>query len=111
MYEYNVGIIAEGPTDVEVIEGILRTVFAKDTFCFRTISPTPQELQSQRKKEGFGWGGVYRVCKDLREKLEMLTLMGRHLIFWSSTLMETSPIKIMRILKNSHCKTICHVLL
>lgn len=76
MYEYNVGIIAEGPTDVEVIEGILRTVFAKDTFCFRTISPTPQELQSQRKKEGFGWGGVYRVCKDLREKLEMLTLMG-----------------------------------
>lgn len=76
MCEYNVGIIAEGPTDVAIIEGILRIVFAKDTFCFRTISPTPQELQSNQKKEGFGWGGVYRVCKDLEEKLEMLALMG-----------------------------------
>lgn len=76
MCEYHVGIIAEGPTDVELIKGIMCTIFENDSFCFRTISPTPQELQAQQKKEGFGWGGVYRVCRGLKEKLEMLSLMG-----------------------------------
>ena len=67
MCEYHVGIIAEGPTDVELIKGIMCTIFENDSFCFRTISPTPQELQAQQKKEGFGWGGVYRVCRGLKE--------------------------------------------
>lgn len=73
---YNVGIIAEGPTDVTIIEGILKSCFADDTFLFRTISPTPEEIQSQRKEEGFGWGGVYRVCQGLAKKLDMLSMMS-----------------------------------
>lgn len=54
MYEYNVGIIAEGPTDVEVIEGILRTAFAKDTFCFFLLGQPKSEKERRliRQKEG-----------------------------------------------------------
>lgn len=73
---YNVGIIAEGPTDITIIEGILKSCFADDTFLFRAISPTPEEIQSQRKEEGFGWGGVYRVCQGLGKKLDMLSMMS-----------------------------------
>ena len=69
MSKYRVGIIAEGPTDISVIEGIVKNIFPDDVFVFNAISPTPNELSMQQKDEGFGWGGVYRVCRNLAEKL------------------------------------------
>lgn len=74
MSEYRVGIIAEGPTDLPVIKAIVKLVFSSDTFIFTDISPTSEEISKQKKKEGFGWGGVYRVCKGLKDRLELLSL-------------------------------------
>lgn len=59
MYEYTVGIIAEGPTDVDIIKAVLKVSFPDDVFNFRQIFPSPKELSNQRSPEGFGWGGVY----------------------------------------------------
>ena len=56
MSKYRVGIIAEGPTDISVIEGIVKNIFPDDVFVFNAISPTPNELSMQQKDEGFGWG-------------------------------------------------------
>ena len=72
MSEYHVGIIAEGPTDISLIKGIVRCAFPDGRFVFRTISPTEEELKSGRKEEGFGWGGVYKVCQGLRMGLDFL---------------------------------------
>lgn len=72
MYEYTVGIIDEGPTDVDIIKAVLKVSFPNDVFNFRQIFPSPKELSNQGSSEGFGWGGVYRVCRDLREKIAML---------------------------------------
>lgn len=71
MSKCRVGIIAEGPTDVSVIQGIVTTIFPDKVFVFNSISPTPEEISMQRKDEGFGWGGVYRVCRRLSDKLRM----------------------------------------
>ena len=71
MSECRVGIIAEGPTDVSVIKGIVKTIFPNKVFVFNSISPTQEEIETQQKDEGFGWGGVYRVCRRLRDKLEL----------------------------------------
>ncbi len=57
MSKYRVGIIAEGPTDISVIEGIVKNSFPDQVFVFNPISPTTQELSMQKKDEGFGWGG------------------------------------------------------
>ena len=71
MSECRVGIIAEGTTDVSVIKGIVKTIFPDKVFVFNSISPTPEEIETQQKDEGFGWGGVYRVCRRLKDKLEL----------------------------------------
>ena len=71
MSECRVGIIAEGTTDVSVIKGIVKTIFPDKVFVFNAISPTPEEIETQQKDEGFGWGGVYRVCRRLKDKLEL----------------------------------------
>ena len=71
MSKYRVGIIAEGPTDISIIEGIVKTIFPEDIFIFNPISPSPKELEIQAKEGGFGWAGVYRVCISLTEKLSL----------------------------------------
>ncbi len=81
MSEYHVGIIAEGPTDISLIKGIVRCAFPDGRFVFRTISPTEEELKSGRKEEGFGWGGVYKVCQGLQPRLKILEAAGMGLDF------------------------------
>lgn len=76
MSDFTVGIIAEGPTDIDIIEGIIRTAFPRRSFVFHAISPTQDEISTGRKEEGFGWGGVYRVCKGLGKRLFLQRLMG-----------------------------------
>ncbi|SHK55452.1 hypothetical protein SAMN05216582_10790 [Selenomonas ruminantium] len=71
MSKYRIGIIAEGPTDISVIQAIIKNAFPDKVFLFVPISPTPQELSMQKKDESFGWGGVYRVCKNLHDKLQI----------------------------------------
>lgn len=76
MDEIRVGIISEGLPDQWVIQKIIKTEFPDRTFIFTNISPTEDEIDANAKKEGFGWGGVYKVCKNLNEKLEILQTTG-----------------------------------
>lgn len=71
MSEYRIGLITEGVTDQYIIEVIVRTLLPRKRFVFTHLSPTETEIMDQKKKDGFGWGGVYRVCKQLQEKLEI----------------------------------------
>lgn len=70
MSKYRVGLIAEGPTDITVIKSIVCNIFPDKVFVFNSISPSPEEISLQQKDEGFGWGGVYRVCRNLALKLK-----------------------------------------
>lgn len=76
MCEIRVGIVAEGPTDQLLIRGIINAEFPDISFVFTNISPTEDELLSGIKPEGFGWGGVYKVCKHLNEKRALLQAAG-----------------------------------
>ena len=71
MSDYRIGLITEGVTDQYIIEKIVRTLLPNKRFVFTHLSPTETEIKDQKKKDGFGWGGVYRVCKRLQEKLEI----------------------------------------
>ena len=71
MSEYRIGLITEGVTDQYIIERIVRTLLPSKRFIFIHLSPTETEIKNQKKQDGFGWGGVYRVCKQLQDKLEI----------------------------------------
>lgn len=76
MYDARVGIISEGLTDQLLIKRIISSEFPDQSFVFTEISPTEDEIDSGKKSEGFGWGGVYKVCKRLKDKLEILHAAG-----------------------------------
>lgn len=71
MSEYRIGLITEGVTDQYILEKIVKTLLPGKHFVFIHLSPTETEIKEQKKKDGFGWGGVYGVCKQLQEKLEI----------------------------------------
>ena len=79
MSECRVGIIAEGITDIYLIEGILTCAFPARRFVFQQISPTAGELSTGRKAEGFGWRSVYQACCELAPRLEILNACGKSL--------------------------------
>lgn len=72
MSEYHIAIVAEGPTDIVVIQNLVKKSFQDKRFVFHRLSPTDEELSSGRKAEGFGWGSVYKVCHDLITKMKLL---------------------------------------
>ena len=76
MYDARVGIISEGPLDQLLISRIISAEFPDQSFVFIGVSPTDDEIGAGMKEEGFGWGGVYKVCKHLKEKLEILKATG-----------------------------------
>lgn len=73
MSEYHVGLITEGPTDAIILERIVGLLCPENKHAVvTTISPTETELMNIiPKPEGFGWGGVYKVCRDLEWKLAL----------------------------------------
>ena len=79
MSKYRVGLIAEGKTDIYLIESILICNFPRDKFVFQQLSPTEGELSTGRKVEGFGWRSVYAICRELPTRLEMLRACGQAL--------------------------------
>lgn len=76
MCKFNVGIISEGPTDQIIIRRIIGEEFQEHNIIFYNISPTEDEIDKQNKKEGFGWGSVYKICKNLNKKLEIQIALG-----------------------------------
>ncbi len=76
MSEIRTGIISEGPLDQFIIQSIIVQSFPEKTFLFHNISPTEDEIISNSKIEGFGWGSVFRICSRLKNKIEMLKAAG-----------------------------------
>ena len=72
MSEYHIAIVAEGPTDIVVIQNLVMKSFQDKRFVFHKLSPTDEEIFSGRKAEGFGWGSVYKVCYDLTTKMKLM---------------------------------------
>ncbi len=77
MSDLRVGIIAEGPLDQQMIQHIICILFPERSFDIFFISPTEYEIDAGQKPEGFGWGGVYKVCKEFQDRLEILKTTGR----------------------------------
>ncbi|MBI5901717.1 MAG: hypothetical protein HZB40_21170 [Rhodocyclales bacterium] len=83
MSELRIGLVAEGPTDVVVIEAALRA-FLEQPFVLTQLQPEPSQPQM-----GSGWGGVLKWCQAFRQagyaaleddpKLEGFDLLILHL--------------------------------
>ncbi len=58
MSDFRVAVVAEGPTDLIVIEAALRALLSRP-FVLTSLQPEPT-----RPKVGTGWGGVLRWCLD-----------------------------------------------
>ena len=78
MSEFHVGLITEGPTDAIILERIVGLLCPENRHAVvTTISPTETELMNGiPKPEGFGWGGVYKVCRNLEWKLALQRKAG-----------------------------------
>ncbi|MDY0161706.1 hypothetical protein [Desulfobotulus sp.] len=62
MSELHIALVAEGPTDKEIIEAALGAVLEKSRpFILTLIPPEPT-----RPSFGGGWGGVLKWCHDTR---------------------------------------------
>lgn len=77
MSDIKIGVIAEGKTDVILIEGILKKIFAQYPITVVSISPTENEINLLDKKcEGFGWRSVFVICSELQKRIEMQQIIG-----------------------------------
>ena len=76
MSDIRIGIVSEGPLDQKLITSIVNAEFPDKSIIYSNISPTEDEISTGKKEEGFGWGGVYKICKNLDTKLEMLKAAG-----------------------------------
>lgn len=65
MSELRIALVAEGPTDYEVIHAALRAVLP------RSFVMTPLQPEGNRPVMGNGWGGVLKWChaagNDMRD--------------------------------------------
>jgi hypothetical protein len=62
MSDPHIALIAEGPTDFIVIESALKAVLTNN-FVLTLLQP-----ESTRPEMGLGWGGVFKWCKEFRER-------------------------------------------
>ncbi len=62
MYEPRVALIAEGPTDLIVIEAALKAILQRP-FVLNQLQPEPT-----RPDMGGGWGGVFKWCQEFRRR-------------------------------------------
>ncbi|TVQ16817.1 MAG: hypothetical protein EA367_19065 [Leptolyngbya sp. DLM2.Bin15] len=60
--ELRIALVAEGPTDFEVIQAALKAVLA-DPFILIQLQP-----ESTQPKLGNGWGGVLKWCYETRQR-------------------------------------------
>ena len=56
MSELRIALIAEGPTDYEIIKAVLQAILR------RTFILTPLQPEATRPEFGSGWGGVLKWC-------------------------------------------------
>lgn len=71
MSEVSVGIIAEGPHDITIIAAAIKAMYPDRVFQFTQIQPS-----DEYPKYGGGWGGVYKACRNLKNRLILQELLG-----------------------------------
>lgn len=62
MSEPRIALVAEGKTDLIIIQAALRAILQRP-FVLTQLQPEPT-----RPEMGEGWGGVYKWCKQFRER-------------------------------------------
>ncbi|CAM2155511.1 DUF4276 family protein [Pararobbsia alpina] len=62
MSDLRIGLVAEGPTDFQVIEGALKAILRRP-FVINLLQPEPT-----RPDLGCGWGGVFKWCREFRQR-------------------------------------------
>jgi hypothetical protein len=63
MSDYRVAVVAEGPTDLVMIEAALEAILLPRTFVITLLQPEPT-----RPILGTGWGGVLKWCMSFRSQ-------------------------------------------
>jgi hypothetical protein len=61
---FNVAVVAEGPTDVHVLEAIL-DVYLPDGYLLRSLQPDMSLFGGEAGHHGGGWKGVRSWCADV----------------------------------------------
>ncbi|MFO0710804.1 MAG: hypothetical protein U0353_13240 [Sandaracinus sp.] len=80
MSDLRIAIVAEGPTDLIVIESALKAFLGKP-FVATLLQPEMSAAFSPFGSTGGGWGGVYRWCERVVKELGSL---GAHQLLFGS---------------------------
>lgn len=64
MSELLIGLVAEGKTDMIIIEAALRSVFENRPFILSLLQPESSAPFGGAGQHGGGWGGVYKWCQQ-----------------------------------------------
>lgn len=65
MSDLRVGLVAEGKTDLIIIEAALKSIFDNRTFTLTLLQPETSDSFGGCGPLGGGWSGVYKWCQQL----------------------------------------------
>jgi hypothetical protein len=67
MSDYQIGVVAEGPTDRIVIEAALQAILQGRAFTVTQLQPDTSDALANGGfgRLGAGWGGVYQWCRQI----------------------------------------------
>jgi hypothetical protein len=65
MSDLRIGLVAEGKTDLVIIEAALKAVLSEQTFVLTLLQPETSDPFGGAGPHGGGWGGVYKWCRQL----------------------------------------------
>ena len=64
MSDVRIGLVAEGKTDLVVIEAALQSILGDRSFVLKLLQPETSAPFGGAGQHGGGWGGVYRWCRQ-----------------------------------------------
>ena len=65
MSDVRIGLVAEGKTDLIIINAALKSILKNRTFILQPLQPETSAPFGGAGPHGGGWGGVYRWCRQL----------------------------------------------
>lgn len=64
MSDLRIGLVAEGKTDLIIIEAALQSILGNRSFLITLLQPETSAPLGDAGQHGGGWGGVYRWCQQ-----------------------------------------------
>ena len=64
MSDLRIGLVAEGKTDLVIIEAALQSILGDRSFILQLLQPETSAPFGAAGQHGGGWGGVYRWCQQ-----------------------------------------------